>query len=359
MLKWVFLMKIDENNILSSAKKAFQDSISKVPFIRNITFEPVSSDRDVKPDILVKLELPESTVKILGEVKSQGQPRLAREAVNQLIRCKEVFRDSYGIFIAPYISEKAAEICRSEGIGYLDLSGNCLLSFDKVYIEKEGNPNKYLQKRDLRSLYSPKAERILRVLLNNPGKNWKVQDLADESDVSLGQVSNVKKLLYNREWIFEEKSGLLLVDPKQLLDEWSENYNYRKNEVWEFYSLKGLNELEKSIAEYCKKSVKAYALTGFSGAARLAPSVRYKKAITYISELQQDLAIELSIKPVTSGGNLLVFSPYDDGVYYGKKEYDGIDVVSPIQLYLDLKGFRGRGEEAAEALYDQIIEQQW
>jgi hypothetical protein len=77
-------------------------------------------------------------------------------------------------------------------------SGNCLLTFDQVFVSKEGKPNPFVRKRDLRSLYSPKAERMLRVLLSAPGRWWKAQPLARESGVSLGQGFNVKKLLVLR-----------------------------------------------------------------------------------------------------------------------------------------------------------------
>ena len=42
-------------------------------------------------------------------------------------------------------------------------------------------------------------------------------------------------------------------------------------------------------------------------------------------------------------------------MYYGSNEFDGIRIVSPVQLYLDLKGITGRGEEAAQALLDDIL----
>ena len=47
------------------------------------------------------------------------------------------------------------------------------------------------------------------------------------------------------------------------------------------------------------------------------------------------------------------------GVFYGSSKVNGIQVVSEIQLYLDLQGFRGRGEEAAEVLFERIIEKAW
>jgi len=48
-----------------------------------------------------------------------------------------------------------------------------------------------------------------------------------------------------------------------------------------------------------------------------------------------------------------------NGVFYGSRVIDGIRVASPIQIYLDLFGFRGRGEEADNALLDQVIRPTW
>ena len=175
--------------------------------------------------------------------------------------------------------------------------------------------HQFKEKRDLKSLYAPKAERLLRVLLCNPGKKWKIKELADESGVSLGQASNVKKVLFDRELISWERGGFSLKEPAALLREWAENYNYRKNEVQEFYSLKSVTDIENALAAYCNNSSIKYALTGFSGAARIAPAVRYKKAMVYAADLAEEAFSELSLKAVKSGGNLLLFIPYDDGVF--------------------------------------------
>jgi len=55
-----------------------------------------------------------------------------------------------------------------------------------------------------------------------PPKKWKVEELAKEAEVSLGQVSNVKKLLMDREWIRVDKTGFMMNEPEQLLGEWQE-----------------------------------------------------------------------------------------------------------------------------------------
>lgn len=352
-------MKLSGDELEKKAKDALRSCLSRVPFLKKADIKRQASREEMKPDLLVKLALPEGEKYLVVEIKANGQPRLAREAINQILRYLDLFPDAYGIFLAPYISQKAGELCRKEGIGYLDLAGNCYLCFDTVYIEQEGRPNVYKEKRDLRSLYSPRAERVLRVLLNNPGNDWKVGELAEEAQVSLGQVSNVKKLLMDREWIQVGSTGFMLYEPEQLLKEWEENYTFRRNRVLDFYSMKGPVQIEADLAEYCNREKLQYALTGFSGAARLAPAVRYQRAMAYLECFNEGIRSELALQKVSSGTNVSVLIPYDEGVFYGSRELGGAQVTSPVQVYLDVRSFRGRGEEAAQVLFDQVIKPSW
>jgi hypothetical protein len=352
-------MKIIRKDLEKKAEEAVQICLSKVPFLKieSIRKEPVPKEKG--PDFLVRLALPEGEKDLIVEVKGNGQPKPARDGINQLLRYKDAFPGAYGILVAPYISQKAAEICAAADIGYVDLAGNCRLSFGQVYIEQKGEPNPFAQKRDLRSLYSPKAERVLRVLLSNPGKAWKMAELADEAGVSLGQVSNVKKLLLNREWVQAEKSGLKLTEPRTLLTEWSENYSFRRNHLQNYYSLKNIADIEADLADVCNRSNLLYAFTGFSGAARLAPAVKYQRVFAYVEEAQEDVAKTLGFKRVASGANVSLLLPYDEGVFYSATDFEGVQIASPVQIYFDLCGFRGRGEEAAQQLLSQVILPRW
>jgi hypothetical protein len=296
---------------------------------------------------------------VLVEVKTSGQPRIVREAVNQLLQFQSKVPKAYGVLIAPYISPQSAQLCTENGIGYVDLAGNCRLSFRRLYVEREGKPNPVPRRRDLRSLYSPRTTRVLRVLLLNPKKIWKLQPLAQEAGVSLGQVYNVKRLLADREWIRTDEEGLRLVEPGTLLAEWSQNYTYRRNAARDFYSLDGPPEIESKLAIACRDEGIQYALTGFPAAARLAPMVRYQRVTAYVKGGPDDLVKSLGLKQVASGANVTLLSPYDDGVFYGATDVNGIQIVSPVQAYLDLIGFRGRGEEAATFLLEQVIQRQW
>lgn len=352
-------MNIPEGELRKRVKDAFRTCLENIPFLEIKSIEAESQKDDMQPDLLAELELSGKNQTVIIEAQGSGHPRLARNAVNQLLRYKERYPEAYGIFAAPFVSPKAAEICSKEEIGYVDLSGNCRLCFDRIYIEKQGTPNRFAEKRDLRTLYSPKAQRVLRVLLSNPKKSWKTKDLSEQAQVSLGQVSNVKKLLADREWIRIEPHGFLLSEPEALLREWAENYNYKKNRIRNFYTLKRAPEFEADLASACARENLTYALTSFSAAALLAPAVRQQKSIAYVEESGVDLASLLALKDVPSGANVSLLAPYDEGVFYGARETEGIQIASPIQIYLDLLGSPGRGEEAAAALLEEVIRPQW
>lgn len=353
-------MKIQD--LERQAVEALLACLEDIPFVQDVeTAFQVSQQLSgaSRPDGVVKLMLPEGEQLLLLEVKNSGQPKLARGAANQLFRFREAYPDAYGIFAAPYISSQAAAICREAGIGYVDLAGNCRLSFGQVYIQREGQPNPFAQKRDLRSLYSPKAERVLRVLLANPGRPWKIQALADEVGVSVGHTYNVKKLLADREWLRTEPGGFVLSEPSQALAEWAQNYQYDRSQAHDYYSLKPITDVEADLVQVCRGEEVPYALTGFSGAARLAPFVRYQRATAYVAKGLEELVDRLDLKEVPSGANVSLLTPYDEGVLYGACDVDGIQVSSPIQIYLDLQDLGGRSQEAAQFLLEQVIQPTW
>jgi hypothetical protein len=69
----------------------------------------------------------------------------------------------------------------------------------------------------------------------------------------------------------------------------------------------------------------------------------------------------IDIKEVSSGANVIVKEPYDEGVFYASEEIGGANVVSPVQLILDLTqgAGAGRSQEAAEFLLDRVLRREW
>jgi hypothetical protein len=349
-----------EPDIQKRAADAIRACLGEVPFIRVKRVRENRRQGNGEADLLLDLQIRDGpSWQIVVEAKANGQPRLAREAINQLFRCHSEFPEAYGVFMAPYISPETAEICAQEGIGYLDLAGNCRLSFGQVFIRREGIRNPFAQKRDLRSLYAPKSTRVLRVLLMRKSEWWKTQALADEAGVSLGQVANVKKRLRDCEWVADGDAGFRLTNPQSLLTEWAVNYTYRKNTVRDFYSMKGTEEVEEALAKACREFDIPYAFTGFSAARRIAPFVGGQRVMAYVSTISEVLLERTGLKEVPSGATVSLMLPYDEGVYYMAREVDSLRVVCTVQLYLDLKGYKGRGEEAAKAVWKQELSRLW
>jgi len=348
-----------ENEVLQQGEQAIRDCLDRVPFlkIRDFQIEPDFSGR--RPDFVARVETVGGQYSLIVEAESSGQPRVARRAIDQLRAYSGLMPSSYAVILAPYISEATAQLCEREGVGYIDLAGNCRLSFGQVYIEQRGKKNPFSEKRELRSLYSPKAERILRVLLTSPQRTWKVQELAGEAAVSLGLVSKVKRILELREWLDQLPSGFKLLDPEVALDEWASEYRYSKHRTFGYYSFSSGSELEQQIASAAETCGVRIALTGFSAAVRYAPAVRYQRSMLYCDGDPTAIAQEVKLKQVPSGANLTLIQPYDEGIFYGTGRRGGLPVVSPVQTYLDLMKQAARGEEAAEALMREVIQPSW
>jgi hypothetical protein len=253
----------------------------------------------------------------------------------------------------------SAGICKQAGVGYVDLSGNCFLAFQQVFISRENMPNRYPFKTGLSSLYSPKSERILRVLLSDPGRFWKTVELAEAAQVSLGMISQVSKKLREEEWLLKTSEGIRLTQPETLLSDWVSQYSLDKSKLLNYYALQPLTEIEKQIAELCSRRDIRYALTGFSAANHLAPLVKGQRAMIYIENMMDRLAADMDFKWVESGANITLIQPYDEGVFYDVRLMDELQVASPIQVYLDLKRYPGRGEEAADFLFQEVIKPSW
>ncbi|MFO7929284.1 MAG: type IV toxin-antitoxin system AbiEi family antitoxin [Candidatus Humimicrobiaceae bacterium] len=350
------------NKIERIAKEIF-NSIDFVEILEAIACREGSFANWI-PDLQMCVQARNGTkYRIIFEVKSTGQPRFARMAVNQLREFISNRENIYGVFASTFISEDSQKICKDNSIGFLDLAGNCFFNFDNIYISVEGRKNPYPTTRPLKTIFNSKSSRVLRVLLQNPGKLWFVKDLATEAKISIGQASLVKNRLLEYEYISPVKMGrkvkFKLVKWNKLLNEWANNYSYKKNNINSYYSIQDIDKIENNIAKYFDSRKNNYAFTLTSGGSLVAPFLRYNTVFLYLQGNSGKLAKDLDFKKVDSGPNVSILEPYDGGIFYGLQKIDGKVVVSDIQLYLDLINYKGRGEEAAEFLLEQRIREKW
>ncbi|MCK4325257.1 hypothetical protein KAU86_00010 [bacterium] len=297
---------------------------------------------------------------LVCEIKELLQPRMAREISAQFKEKLANLNKVYPVVITTFLGERTREILKKGGIGYLDLAGNCYLEFNNIYIERIVDKNPFVDKRRIKTIFKPISSRIVRVLLEEPKKKWKILELSQVARVSLGQVSNVCRWLIDEEYLKKNKGGLYsLTEPGKLLDEWQRNYTYTQNKMFAYYSFEqNLGKLIKKVRQFAEDKNLRYALTLLSGASLVAPFIRGVSSLQmYISNSENlpEWIRLLDLRPVESGSNISIYIPYDGEVFYEVQKVNDINIVGNIQLYLDLYNYPARGREQAEFLRREKI----
>jgi hypothetical protein len=307
---------------------------------------------DQTVDLLVRFRMGQETRILICEARTRGEPRYLREAITRLREMRPHLPGAYPIVAAPYVSPESAALVRRNGCGYIDLSGNCYLAFDTVLIQKEGRPNASLIRRPLKALFAPRATRIVRALLVERDRSWRLDELGRAVGVSLGHAHNVMKRLEELDWVERGRDGLYrLARPGELLDAWRDEYTYRVNGLSAFVSPAGdKRRVMEALARHATELGMSYAFTLHAGASLIGPHVRVSTVHCYVTGDSEPLVRVLGLQPVEGEGSVYLMAPYDPGVFYAPVVKGGFRVVSIPQLYVDLHGHERRGREQAEKL---------
>jgi hypothetical protein len=359
MLKDVNSLKESE----ARAGEALRRLLAQVPIIQieDIGHKP----REVlatqgAPDLIAHIQADGHHYVLICEFKSNGQPRHARTALLALreyvAQCDAA---ALPILMAPYLSPAVRKLCQEKDVGYLDLEGNARIAFGGVYIERTVADRPAAEQRELKSLFKPKSAQVLRAMLREPGKAWRVTELSEATGVSLGHVSNVRAGLLDREWARASDAGIFLSEPDALLDAWRQSYVTPAGERRRFYTpLHGsaLEDAARGVLGGRSDRGRA-AFASFSAAHWLAPYGRTGTQYFFADHAGlEKLQTALKLAPASKGENVVVIVPKDEGPLADTVEpAPGAICTSPIQTYLDLSIAGERGEEAAQHLRRETL----
>jgi len=337
------------------AAEALRALLQQVPTIKlgRIKIEPDGPDHGI--DILAQIQVAGCPHTLVCEVKASGQPRHVRTAILQLRNYLAHLKDeATPILIAPYLSPEAQALCREQQVAFLDLEGNARLVFNGVFIERLVASKPKPEQRELRSLFRPKSAQVLRALLRDPNRAWRVNELAQAAGVSLGHVSNVRTALLNREWARLSGDGISLSKPDALIDAWSKAYEPPKGKRLAFYTtLHGSAFEETARRVFPSEQQNGHAVfASFSAAHWLAPYARTSTHYFYADSHGLKAVQEaLKLSSAAKGENVVVIVLLDPGLFLDTVEpARGVFCTSPVQTYLDLTVAGERGREAADHL---------
>ena len=329
--------------------------------LKELKLEPLGPDPGV--DFVAHVNISGKRHTLVGQYKSNGQPRHVRTALLQLRDyVSRLGKNTTPILIAPYLSPEGQALCRESEVGFLDLAGNARIVFNGVFIERIVGNKPPAARRELRSIFKPKSAQILRVMLRSPRRAWRVTELAEAADVSLGHVSNVRTALLDREWARVSPEGLSLSEPDKLLDAWRDAYEPPEGRRLRFYTTLHSSAFE----EAARKALRAAENGGqavfasFSAAQWLAPYARVSTQFFYADDAGLNRLQELlNLSSASKGENVIITVPKDRGLLRDAIEAaPGILCTSPVQTYLDLTASGERGREAADHLRNEKLKWQ-
>lgn len=346
--------------IEGQASELLENTLRCIPIVDDISFEREPVIDGQRFDFLAKVRIANRAYRLICEVKPKLLPKQARMAVlNMADIIKDTDDVSTGILMSDYLSPTSRLICSRHGIGYLDFEGNVRLALNEVFVEREVSTKPVAERKKLKSLFKPKSTRVLKKMLANPARRWRITELAAEANVSVGHISNIRRSLLDREFSHATKEGFFLCDPDRLLDTWQAEYTLPAGKRLDYYTtLHG-----KMLTEILQKEMKNVqgrpdiALASFSAADRLAPYTRYSNTMLY-ADKQGLMRLEesLNLRNSPSGANVKVVllekrDVLDDCITLE----GGVICTSPIQTFLDLASHGERGSEAADFLRTKLI----
>lgn len=314
-------------------------------------------DRDLVADIAVKVRVGRMRKTLIIEVRTLGEPRLAREAISRLRELTRNARGVHPVFAARYVSERSRDLCREEGVGYMDLVGNVHLRFGSVLVDRVSPSADVHERRGAKQLFAPKATRVVRALLTSWEEPARITALARRCAMSPGGVHWVVRLLEDRGFVErDDTKRVVLSRPGELLDAWASTWSIERFDMVSYFSLEKTPEaIMGSVARLGEGRGLGYALTMMAGASLVAPFVRFGDVWVYVSGHESDWVDGLDLRPVEAGGNIVLVRPHDEGVFMDLQEVRSMKVVSNVQLYVDLYNYPARGREQAEFLREHAI----
>lgn len=310
-------------------------------------------------DFAAILSVGENRIRIIGEIESSGRPSRIRGTIAQLRHYAARHPDSIPVLVVPYLGDRGQQMCRAEGIGYIDLSGNCYLKWNGIYIDRVREGARPSIPKRAPSLFSDKASLVIRSALDSLGRPQQVRELARQLGLSPAWVSQVLSRLVSSGYAAQVGHGTVLSRPLDLLADWAESYSFtRRNDSRSYFcEAPTPQQVIDRVASVPAPAAGRYALTLHAGASLVAPFSKYHEVHIYIDpsglrgETEHVWIQALGLQPVETGGNVYLTWPYyKEGAFYGSRKVNGVWVASDIQLYIDLYNYPIRGREQAEHL---------
>ncbi|HGY90860.1 MAG TPA: hypothetical protein ENK43_06790 [Planctomycetes bacterium] len=346
-----------------SIVERLQDALRGLPRVevRDWRLEP--SPGDLQGDGVLDISVADRHLSLVLEIKKSVYPRDVRQVIEQMRRTSRQPSHRLAVLVAESISPGAKELLQAEELGYWDSGGSLFLTAPGLFILIERPAPKSL-KRTMRTLFSGRRAQAILAILNSHEEWVGVAEVARRSGVSRPTVSQVMTELERQGFMDFRGAGPTkerrVESPGELLDTWVKEFPMlRKTHARRFF-VPGhkADRLADEISRKLEERGVTYGLTGQAAAQRYAPFLSSISVVTL--RILQSPAVEEAIADlggheVDEGANLEVFATKSGDEFNFREKVDDVWLLSPIQVYLDLMGSKGRSQELADHLRRERI----
>lgn len=331
---------------------------------KEVSWRPPENVRNSEVVLSAELALRGRHLRLLFELKSQPNLASLRNAIAHAERLGKAYRGWLPVLVSPHFSPEMRKVCRENGQAYLDLSGNAWIEAGPILIDKEVAKNLFPHKAKRRSPFADKATLVLRHLLDQQSLAGRVREISRAVRLSPGYVSTVLESAIELGFARAQADGQVrLTNQREMLLDWSSFYAWKKNEVRAYFGAFKSPEAVPSALGKALGEKDAYAFTLHAGNNLVEPFAPFSVCHVYVREPELvDHAVKsLDLRPVApEAGNVTFLLPYyRESAFHGSRVLKGLSVVSDLQLFLDLRRFPVRGEEASELIYERRLNPRW
>lgn len=345
-------MHMPEIKIIS---KVGSELKKRIPFLSGWKIERQRQLKGRTVDMLITAYHGKMPYNFCIEIKRAGYPQYIREGIFVLDEFRAQNPLFYPIIIVPKIGEQGKRICEKHNVGYMDFSGNLKIAIGSIYIDKTGREQLKEDATSKHSIFSPKSERITKILLYQPHKKWIQKEISEKSGLSKGMVSRIVKRMVEAGYLVEQDKRLSLSDFEDLLNAWVEASRQRKEKRKSYYIwAQNPQKLMQILhSELTRRGVR-YAFAKEAGASMVAPFSTFDIVSLYIESLDKFPAESLSASEADKGFNVVLIEPRDEFIFKIAQKIGGTNVSDNLQLYIDLKKEALRGAKQAEHILNAI-----
>ena len=180
-----------EHNFIQYLREGLESGTLAPPGVqaRIVEMQPLfkGTHTQTQVDAIVEFTLkdrPNKPIRAVIEMKSRLTPMVLEGAIHEVLGYRNelqrsgAFKDLYPMVAAPYISDSVQRRCKELRVGYIDLNGTFALIHDDVYVDVVRPATLFKNPQGVKNIFSGRSRRIIRVLLANPHRPYRLEELA-------------------------------------------------------------------------------------------------------------------------------------------------------------------------------------